>query len=228
VPEPKTQEPQPLPQPTKADPEIDAGVGEEPLADTSLLTAEEPGTDSTSSAELQASNRPVFSTAKIPQVDSTSLTTSDSTGDTVLGSGGGTALQKFKQAIEAAAREAGVPANVLGGMVWTESRADPNVQYGLMQIDPNTITGLQTDFPVLQGKDINDPATNILAGALRLKQMIDKFGSVEAGLRGYNSGENGVDTNNLNSTPSGTGDPNYITKVMGFAATIASGGDLPP
>ncbi|MGH8808414.1 MAG: transglycosylase SLT domain-containing protein [Noviherbaspirillum sp.] len=99
--------------------------------------------------------------------------------------------------------------------------------HGLMQINPNTFKELQEKHPELQGKDLSDPYTNILAAGYFMADLKDKFGSWELALRAYNSGENGVDRNNPNATPAGTGDPTYIPKVMEFADTIKQGGELP-
>lgn len=153
------------------------------------------------------------------------------------GAGGGKSIEQFMPALQAASEKTGVPAEILGGMLWQESRGKLDASStnggngltdtGLMQINPNTYSELQQKHPELQGKDLSDPETNILAAGYFMADLKDKFGSWELALRAYNSGENGVDPGNPNATPAGTGDPTYIPKVMEFADIISQGGELP-
>jgi soluble lytic murein transglycosylase-like protein len=77
-----------------------------------------------------------------------------------------------------------------------------------MQLGPN-------EFKEYGGGDISNPADTIMAGAKYMEALDKQFGgNIEAALRAYNSGPNGVDLNDLNSTPAGTGDPTYVQKVM--------------
>jgi soluble lytic murein transglycosylase-like protein len=159
-------------------------------------------------------------------------------GDAKLGPGLPPALEKYKGAIESAAAKAGVPAAMLAGQIWQESRGNLGAtstnggngltDTGLMQINPNTFKELQTKHPELQGKELADPETNILAGALYMKDMEEQFGSWDLALRAYNSGPNGVDRSNPNAIPAGTGDATYVQKVTQFWNTISTGnGTLP-
>lgn len=154
------------------------------------------------------------------------------------GEGNSKKIEEFMPMIESAAEKAGVPPEMLGGMLWQESRGAINAgsvnggngltDTGLMQVNPNKFAELQENHPDLQGKNLADPETNILAAAYFLAEMKEKFGTWELALRGYNSGENGVDVNNPDATPAGTGDKTYIPKVMNFAQSIAKGEELPP
>ncbi|WP_420475861.1 lytic transglycosylase domain-containing protein [Noviherbaspirillum sp. ST9] len=155
------------------------------------------------------------------------------------GEGGPTSkkIDEFMPLIEAAAEKAGVPADILGGMLWQESRGKIDAgsvnggnglnDTGLMQVNPNKFAELQAKYPDLQGKNLSDPETNIQAAAYFLAELKDKFGTWELALRGYNSGENGVDVNNPDATPAGTGDQTYIPKVLHFAQSISNGEPLP-
>lgn len=160
-------------------------------------------------------------------------------GSSKLTAGAPAGLNAFKKQIETASAASGVPADLLGGMIWQESRGDLAAvtvnggnglnDTGLMQVNPNTYKDMQTRHPELQGRDdLSDPQTNVLAGAFYVKEQIEKFGSVELALRAYNSGPNGVDVNNPNATPAGTGDPTYVTKVMNFYKMLGKGETLPP
>jgi hypothetical protein len=159
-------------------------------------------------------------------------------GDAKLGAGMPPALGQFKGAIESAAAKTGVPASMLAAQIWQESRGNLSAtstnggngltDTGLMQVNPNTFKELQAKHPELQGKNLADPETNILAGAYYMKDMKEQFGNWDLALRAYNSGPNGVDRSNPNAIPAGTGDATYVQKVKQFAATIASGqGTLP-
>ena len=55
---------------------------------------------------------------------------------------------------------------------------------GLLQVMPATARALR-----LAG---DDPVANVLAGALYLRQMIDRFGSIELALAAYNAGPTAV------------------------------------
>lgn len=158
---------------------------------------------------------------------------------TKLGPNPPASLKTFQPEIEKASAASGVPASVLGAMIWQESRGNLQAlstnggngltDTGLMQVNPNTYKELQTKYPELQGRDnLSDPETNILAGAFYMKDMIAQFGDIPTALRAYNSGPNGVDRNNLNALPAGTGDATYVDKVLSFANSLTQGGDLPP
>lgn len=163
---------------------------------------------------------------------------SSASGEGALGGGFPAALSKYKGAIESAAAKAGVPASMLAAQIWQESRGDLGAattnggngltDTGLMQVNPNTFQELQSKHPELQGKNLADPETNILAGAFYMKDMKEQFGSWDLALRAYNSGPNGVDRSNPNAIPAGTGDATYVEKVQKFAEIIATGnGTLP-
>ncbi|RZI40917.1 lytic transglycosylase domain-containing protein [Herbaspirillum sp. HC18] len=165
-----------------------------------------------------------------------------STGST-LGPGLPPQAGPYKQYIQDASKATGVPADLLAALIHDESRWDPNAgtvnggnglgDTGLVQMNDSTFADLQTRHPELQGKDKNDPATNILAGAFYLSEMRDlmkqKYGrdDWEIALRAYNSGPNGVDPNNLSNLPAGTGTANYVDKLMNYWMLIAEGGTLP-
>jgi soluble lytic murein transglycosylase-like protein len=124
---------------------------------------------------------------------STSLSGNESIGPKVP-----SALQPFQQQIAAAAKQTGVPASLIGAQILQESGGNANAvtknpalglaDSGLMQVDSATFAGLQKQYPqLLGGKSVSDPATNIMAGALLDKQLIDKNnGNVSQALTDYN------------------------------------------
>ena len=131
---------------------------------------------------------------------------------TAAASGGDLSPQQvastFKDDIAAASKASGVPAGILAGQIWQESKGHPETPGGgLMQLGDN-------EFQKYGGGNIANPHDNIMAGAMYMKDLMGQFGgSTGAALRAYNSGPNGVDLGNLNSTPAGTGDPSYVQKV---------------
>jgi len=106
-----------------------------------------------------------------------------SSGPNTLGPNIPSALKPWTADIEAASKQTGVPANLIGAVVLQESGGKGNVNSttnpalglpdsGLMQVDSATFQGLQQQNPgLLGGKSVSDPATNIMAGALLLKQL---------------------------------------------------------
>ena len=147
------------------------------------------------------------------------------------------ALKDLAPAIQSASQATGVPEGRLAAVIWAESRGKSEASTinggngmsdsGLMQINSATFGQLQTDHPELQGKSVNDPETNILAGAHLLADMEKQFGSWDLAQRAYNSGPGSVDTSNADITTTGLGDPNYNTKVNGILDLLNKGKALP-
>lgn len=94
--------------------------------------------------------------------------------------------------IEAVSAEFGLDAALLHAIVSTESGYDPSAvsskgAIGLMQVLP--ATGRRFGFAGLQ-----DPRTNLLAGATYLKWLLERFhGNVTLAVAAYNSGESAVE-----------------------------------
>lgn len=120
--------------------------------------------------------------------------------------------ETYKNEIDQAAKDSGIPAEILAGMAWQESKGIADVAGGgLMQLGPN-------EFEQYGGGDINNPADNLHAGAMYMKDLVAQFGGdIPTALRAYNSGPNGVDRSDLDAIPAGTGDPTYVGKVLGAA-----------
>jgi len=95
----------------------------------------------------------------------------------------------FHGAFARASAKTGVPLSLLVATAYEESHMDPAAHSGagaagLLQLMPATARALH-----LVG---TDPATNVLAGARYLRQMIDRFGSLELALAAYNAGPTAV------------------------------------
>jgi soluble lytic murein transglycosylase-like protein len=89
-----------------------------------------------------------------------------------------------------ASAETGLPVSLLVATAYEESRLDPSARSqagaeGLLQLMPATARELRA------GGD--DPAANVLAGGRYLRQMLDRFGSLELALAAYNAGPTAVE-----------------------------------
>ena len=88
--------------------------------------------------------------------------------------------------IQEAARENRLPESLLKALIKVESNFNPRANsikgcIGLTQLHPETAAELQVDNPW----DIRE---NVFAGAAYLRQLYDKYGSVESSLWAYNAG----------------------------------------
>ncbi|MGE6757823.1 lytic transglycosylase domain-containing protein [Corallococcus interemptor] len=204
------------------------GTGSQPFSDSSFTPQASPGRPPVA---LNGNTGVVGPAASQPSVSTS--------GGSKLGGNLPPGLEKFRGAIESASAKTGMPAEMLAAQIWQESRGNLEAvstnggngltDTGLMQVNPNTYGELQAKHPELQGKNLSDPETNILAGAFYMKDMKEQFGSDELALRAYNSGPNGVDRSNPDAIPAGTGDATYVRKVKSFMNTLATGqGTLPP
>jgi soluble lytic murein transglycosylase-like protein len=96
----------------------------------------------------------------------------------------------FRSAFATASAKTGVPLSLLVATAYEESHMNPNAHSragatGLLQLMPATARELR-----LNG---DDPATNVLAGARYLRQMIDRFGWLDLALAAYNAGPSAVE-----------------------------------
>lgn len=157
-------------------------------------------------------------------------------GAAALGPGANANLLALKAPLEPAAQATKVSVNVLAATAWQESRADPSAAGGgLLQIGGAEFSAMQLAHPQIVGV-LSDAAANAIAGGRvylldRQAALQQRFGRSDWGivLRAYNSGDFGVDPNNLRALPAGTGDANYVTLLERFIGVIqSSNGTLPP
>jgi len=97
---------------------------------------------------------------------------------------------RFRPAFVAAADATGVPLALLVAVAWEESRMDPDARShagaeGLLQLMPTTAAEVQVDA--------RTPAGNVLAGALYLQRMLERFENADLALAAYNAGPTAVE-----------------------------------
>lgn len=106
--------------------------------------------------------------------------------------------RSLRPAFVAAARDSNLPPAMLYAVAKVESNLRQDVESsagarGLLQVMPATAAALALN--------IDEPTTNILAGARYLRQMLDRFGSTDVALAAYNAGPTAVAT--AGGAPSG-------------------------
>ncbi len=146
-------------------------------------------------------------------------------------------IGQWRGPIESAAQTTGVPASVIGGVMYQESRGLANVNTtqnqqqgrdaGLMQVNGATLADMrQKHSHEFAGKSGHEE--NILAGAYYLKENYETFGRWDLARRGYNSGPQAVDrTNAHNINPQYPfGDRDYIRHTDEFIEALSNGEPL--
>jgi len=93
-------------------------------------------------------------------------------------------------AFEAASTDASIPPAMLWAVAKVESNLRANAESaagarGLLQVMPATATALNLN--------VDEPSSNVLAGARYLRQMLDRFHSSDLALAAYNAGPTAVD-----------------------------------
>jgi soluble lytic murein transglycosylase-like protein len=98
--------------------------------------------------------------------------------------------RELRGAFEAASADAAIPPAMLYAVAKVESNLHPNAQSeagarGLLQLMPATAKSLDLN--------IDEPQSNVLAGARYLRQLLDRFSSTDVALAAYNAGPTAVD-----------------------------------
>jgi soluble lytic murein transglycosylase-like protein len=92
---------------------------------------------------------------------------------------------RFRPAFVRAADDTGFQLSMLVAVAQVESQFKPNARSqaearGLLQVTPTTAAELKLD--------VNDPASNVLAGARYLRLMLNRFQRTDLALAAYNAG----------------------------------------
>jgi soluble lytic murein transglycosylase-like protein len=96
---------------------------------------------------------------------------------------------ELRRAFEAASADASIPPAMLWAVAKVESNLHPDAESsagarGLLQVMPATGRALNLN--------IDEPTSNVLAGARYLRQMLDRFHSSDLALAAYNAGPTAV------------------------------------
>ena len=100
---------------------------------------------------------------------------------------------KFRSAFTNAANDTGFQLSMLVAVAQVESRFVPNAvssknARGLLQVMPTTGASLKLN--------VDDPATNVLAGARYLRLLLDRYKRTDLALAAYNAGPTRIDLDN--------------------------------
>lgn len=114
----------------------------------------------------------------------------------------------LRPAFVQAARETGVRLDLLTAVAHVESRFDPQARsgagaVGLLQLMPTTAAALHYDP--------EETSANVMAGALYLRQLLDRFGQTRLALAAYNAGPTAVDLRGATSNAETTA---YVARVQ--------------
>lgn len=98
--------------------------------------------------------------------------------------------RELRGAFEAASADAAIPPAMLYAVAKVESKFHPNAESeagarGLLQLMPATAKSLALN--------VDEPRSNVLAGARYLRQMLDRFSSSDLALAAYNAGPTAVE-----------------------------------
>lgn len=130
----------------------------------------------------------------------------------------------YQEYIVAASEEFGVPKDLLCGVIWCESRFQPDAQSsagacGLMQMTPATFGEVLWRLDLPEDTDIFAPDQNIRCGAFYLHRLYDLYGeNWDTALAAYNAGMGNV--NNWLADPRYSADGETLQKIP-FSETAA-------
>jgi hypothetical protein len=115
-----------------------------------------------------------------------------------------------------ASRRFGVPERWIRAVMRAESAGDPRATspkgaMGLMQVMPQTWAELSARYGF--SPDAYDPRENILAGAAYLREMHDRYGTVEGMLAAYNAGPGRYDEHLATGRPLPIETRNYVASI---------------
>jgi soluble lytic murein transglycosylase-like protein len=126
----------------------------------------------------------------------------------------------YASLITQAAARYGIDPTLLAGLIQQESGFDPSARsgagaVGLTQLMPSTAASLGVSEPL-------DPAQSIEGGARYLAQMLGRFaGNPVDALAAYNAGPGAVEQ--YGGVPPYPETQQYVTKVLGYAASFSGG-----
>lgn len=130
-------------------------------------------------------------------------------------------MTQYMALIKQAATKHNLPPELIAGVIWQESRANPNAvshcgAQGLMQLMPETAArlGVTNSF---------DPSQNIEGGAKYLRQMLDRFGKLDLAIAAYNAGPGNIEKYGRNIPPFKE-TQEYVPRVLEYATNFKASG----
>lgn len=121
-------------------------------------------------------------------------------------------LAKYGGAVQRAAQDAGVPADLIMAIIDVESAFNPNAQshvgaHGFMQLMPGTAQDVGVDRQV--------PEQNILGGARYIRRMLNEFGGrLDLALAAYNGGPGNLRARGLDISRMREETQRYVARVL--------------
>lgn len=102
-------------------------------------------------------------------------------------------INRYRETINKAAGRYGVPAEIIGAIIWQESRGNPmasgaDQEVGLMQITPVAARDLYNNRMWFRPIPERDAHNNIMQGAAFLALQYRRAGSWKQAIRAYNAG----------------------------------------
>lgn len=131
-------------------------------------------------------------------------------------------MTQFMPNIKSAAQKYNLPPELIAGIIWQESRANPKAvshcgAMGLMQLMPATAAHLGVQNPF-------DPAQNIEGGSKYIRQMLDRFnGNLNLAVAAYNAGPGNVEKYGR-TIPPFKETQEYVPRVLGYASNFKASG----
>ena len=121
---------------------------------------------------------------------------------------------RFRGAFRTAAKDTGLPLAMLVAVATVESNLRPDARSeagarGLLQLLPSTAHSLNLNP--------DEPASNVLAGARYLNQLLDQFRSTDLALAAYNAGPTAVEKAGGAPTPETA---RYVANVTALWRTL--------
>ncbi len=162
------------------------------------------------SAYTPASVQSTYATTQSqPAITQTAATTKATASDSVASTSTGKATQ-YDAIIKKASVLYSIPEKMIKAVIQQESGFNTNATSstgakGLMQLMPSTAKYLGVS-------DSTNAEQNIMAGTKYLRQMLDKFGSYDLMLAGYNAGPGNV--SKYGGVPPFKETQNYVSKIM--------------
>ncbi|WP_010302027.1 lytic transglycosylase domain-containing protein [Kurthia senegalensis] len=175
-------------------------------ASTSLYNG---STSAYTPASVQSTYATTQSQPAITQTAASTATTKATASDSIASTSTGKATQ-YDAIIKKASVLYSIPEKMIKAVIQQESGFNTNATSstgakGLMQLMPSTAKYLGVN-------DSTNAEQNIMAGTKYLRQMLDKFGSYDLMLAGYNAGPGNV--SKYGGVPPFKETQNYVSKIM--------------